>query len=163
VLYASEVLVALGVGVTAALTMLVTPHCIEAKDIGSFNSIPAQSCHFSFPHATAQAYISIAVGTSSMVQARMMGSALGLAVAMSVVNTYVKNTLDFILSPSQIASLLKNLEIVKTLNTQDQERVRIVFGKAFRIENHIVVGVAALQVLAVGLMWRKKQISLHSS
>ena len=98
-----------------------------------------------------------------MVQARMMGSALGLAVAMSVVNTYVKNTLDFILSPSQIASLLKNLEIVKTLNTQDQERVRIVFGKAFRIENHIVVGVAALQVLAVGLMWRKKQISLHSS
>ena len=36
VLYASEVLAALGVGITTALTILVTPHCIDAKDIDKF-------------------------------------------------------------------------------------------------------------------------------
>jgi len=35
-MYVFEILIALGVGVTASVTMLATPHCVESKDLGTW-------------------------------------------------------------------------------------------------------------------------------
>ncbi|TVY43112.1 Efflux pump [Lachnellula subtilissima] len=125
------------VGVTASVTMLATPHCVESKDL--------------------------AVGTSSMVQARMLGSAIGLAIAMTVLNSNLSASLGSALLPSQITSLLQDFDLLNTFNPSLQEQVRSIFGKGFRLENRIIIAIAGVQVLAVGLMWKKKQISLHSN
>ncbi|TVY24313.1 Efflux pump [Lachnellula hyalina] len=136
-MYVFEILIALGVGVTASVTMLATPHCVESKDL--------------------------AVGTSSMVQARMLGSAIGLAIAMSVLNSNLSASLGSALLPSQITSLLQDFDLLNTFNPNLQEKIRSIFGTGFRLENRIIIAIAGVQVLAVGLMWKKQQISLHSN
>jgi len=136
-MYVFEILIALGVGVTASVTMLATPHCVESKDL--------------------------AVGTSSMVQARMLGSAIGLAIAMSVLNSNLSASLGSALLPSQITSLLQDFDLLNTFNPNLQEEIRSIFGTGFRLENRIIIAIAGVQVLAVGLMWKKQQISLHSN
>jgi len=98
-----------------------------------------------------------------MVQARMLGSAIGLAIAMSVLNSNLSASLGSALLPSQITSLLQDFDLLNTFNPSLQEKIRSIFGTGFRLENRIIIAIAGVQVLAVGLMWKKQQISLHSN
>ena len=95
-----------------------------------------------------------------MIQLRMLGAMLGVAVAGSLVNGYLVDHLPSLVSPAQLNILLKDISILSTFPKAQQVIVRQVFGEAYNIIIKIVLGVASVQFCSVALMWRRPQLTL---
>jgi hypothetical protein len=102
-----------------------------------------------------------AVGSSAIIQFRMMGSAIGVAIAGSIVNSYTKSRLSNILSSSQFTLLLRDVSSTSTLLELLQSEVRDTFGESYNTLNEVLLGLAIVQVILVGLLWRRPQLLLH--
>ena len=87
-----------------------------------------------------------------------MGSAIGLAVATSILNTYLRSHLSRFLSAPELSSLLQNTQNVSTLSVEKQELVRMVFGEGYNLQFRIATGVAGAQFFAAGIMWGRRNV-----
>lgn len=85
----------------------------------------------------------------------MLGSALGIAVAGSVINSYLTTHLSTILTPPQLHLLLENISELDELDAGIRDVVRHIFGQAYDLVLKIVVGLAAVQVVCVGVVWKR--------
>lgn len=77
---------------------------------------------------------------------RIMGGALVLSIGTSVFNSVTQARLHDV---SRIHG-----------SSSSSKEVRDILAKGYRLETLVLVGFAAAQVLAVGLMWRKKQVRI---
>ncbi|KAI9640543.1 hypothetical protein NHQ30_010841 [Ciborinia camelliae] len=134
-LYAYEVLAGFGAGSVFSILMLATPKCIDAQDI--------------------------AVGSSTIIQFRMVGSAIGIAIAGSIVNGFVTSRLSHILTSTQLNMLLQDISLISKLPPTVQDMVREIFGDAYNVFAKVILGLAVAQLIIVGLLWRKPQLPLH--
>ncbi|KAI9667987.1 MAG: hypothetical protein M1821_000807 [Bathelium mastoideum] len=130
--YGYQVLLGLGMGANGALLAVMTPFVIEKRDQ------------------------SVAMG--AIVQFRMMGGAVGLAVAMCVFNGYTKSRLSDVLSPAQLSAVLQATQAISTLQPALQTMVKIVFARAFAVQFRIIIGTSAAQFLSIALMWSRKPL-----
>ncbi|KAI9842654.1 MAG: hypothetical protein M1837_007021 [Sclerophora amabilis] len=130
--YGYEVITGLGVGVNISTLILMTPFTIEKRDQ------------------------SVAMG--AVVQFRVMGGAIGLAIVTSVMNSFVKSRLAEILSADQIEAFLQSISMIGTLPPALAEMVRSVLGEGYNLQMKVLIGFAAAQIPAILLMWQKKQI-----
>lgn len=91
---------------------------------------------------------------------RMIGAAFGVAISGSIVNGKAASELVSIISSSEVKLILQDLSKISTLSSTQQLLVREVFGKAYDIFMKVVVGLAAAQLVAVGLIWKRPQLSM---
>ena len=101
-----------------------------------------------------------AVASGSTIQLRMLGAMLGVAVAGSLVNERLADSLQELVSPSQLNILLGDIAVLTTLPPDQQTVIRHIFGGAYSIILKIVVGVASVQLCSVALLWRQPQLKL---
>ena len=94
-------------------------------------------------------------------QLRMMGSTIGLAVATTLVNNNVVLQLSTLLSGPQLAHLLQNSSFISDFPLDMQVAIESAYLQAFSLHFKVLMGLTVVQVLAVFMMWRKPQISLH--
>jgi hypothetical protein len=113
---------------------------------------------FVFPnqHSVSLMLIITAVAMGAIVQFRMMGGAIGLAVATCIFNGYTKSILSSALSPAQLRSVLQTAQAIETLPPALQTIVKNVFARAFAVQFRIIIGTSAAQFLGIALMWQKK-------
>ena len=100
----------------------------------------------------------LAVAMSSMIQFRTMGGAVGLAVATTVMNSYVKSHLETFLSADQIAALLQTTEAFTALSPSLAHTAKSVLAQGYNLQMRIMIGFCAAQVPVGMLLWQKKQI-----
>ncbi|KAL4909665.1 hypothetical protein BDW74DRAFT_173160 [Aspergillus multicolor] len=99
---------------------------------------------------------SIALGTG--LQLRMLGGALGVAVATAILNDHLQSALRHVISGEQLSAVLESPRAIGLLRPEVQVQVRRIFGEAYNLQMKAAGGFSAGQVLAVLLIWRKEQV-----
>lgn len=97
--------------------------------------------------------ISLAVAMGSVVQFRIMGGAVGLAIVTSVLNSYIKSHLSASVTPQQLGSILQSANAINMLDSTMQSTVRAIFGHGYNLQMKVMIGFAAAQIPASLLMW----------
>lgn len=98
----------------------------------------------------------IAVATAAVIQFRLMGGAIGLAIVTTVFNGLVRPKLEHILSFAQLEDLLQSTAVIESFQPELQSRVRNIFAEGFNVQMRIMIGFGAAQIPAALLLWRKK-------
>ncbi|MCJ1380726.1 hypothetical protein MMC17_003834 [Xylographa soralifera] len=127
--YGYEVLAGMGIGLTFGILVLATPFIAEPRDL--------------------------AVATGAIIQFRFLGGAIGLAIASSVLNSYIKSHSENILSPGDLAALLQSTDVLVTFAPDVRASLQDVFAQGYNLQYKIIAGIAAAQFPAAVLMWRK--------
>ncbi|KAF2174701.1 MFS general substrate transporter [Zopfia rhizophila CBS 207.26] len=133
-MYGYEALAGLGIGGTWGLAILYVGHVVEQRDA--------------------------ATGSGALVEFRILGGALGLAIMTATMETYLKKHLGPIVTPEQLNALLKTTSVVNQLPRDLRSAVLKVFADGFTLQMKITTGFSALQFLAVGMIWKNPQVSV---
>ncbi|PQE07460.1 major facilitator superfamily transporter protein [Rutstroemia sp. NJR-2017a BBW] len=100
----------------------------------------------------------VAVGT--VIQFRMLGGALGIAVANTVLNSHVLSRLTPILG-SHVSTLLNEPSSIGLAPPALRDQIRTVFGEAYNLQMRAMIGFSAAQIISIMLVWKKKQIKIE--
>lgn len=84
-----------------------------------------------------------------------MGGVLGLAIVTCVFNSFVESRLGTRLSGEQLNAILRSAQTIATLDPRIRDTVRHVFAEGYDLQMRVVVGFAAAQFGASGLMMDK--------
>ncbi|KAL4798965.1 major facilitator superfamily domain-containing protein [Aspergillus venezuelensis] len=126
------VLAGLGVGMAVTAVYIMVPLVVDEED---------------------QA---IALGTG--LQLRMLGGALGVAIATAILNSRLKSDLGSLLSQSELDEVLDSAQAINSLRPSVQDTVRKVFAGAYNQQMKAAGGFSVAQLLVVGLIWKRKQV-----
>lgn len=99
--------------------------------------------------------IGTAVATAAVIQFRLMGGAVGLAIVTTVFNGVVRPKLEHILSLAQLRALLQSTAVIQSFQPELQSGVRSIFAEGFNLQMRIMIGFGAAQIPAALLTWRK--------
>ena len=75
-------------------------------------------------------------------------------------NGHLTSGLRSSIGAERLSEVLQSITAVKTFPPQVERQVLEVFASGYNLQMKIMTGFAGLQVVAVGLLWRKKQISV---
>lgn len=95
-----------------------------------------------------------------MVQTRVMGGALGLAIVTTARNSVVKLKLLHTLTAAQTDSIFQTTAVIETFPVAIQDLIRNVFADAFDLQMFIILGFAVAQIPATLLMWEREPIRI---
>ena len=135
VLYGWEVLSGFGIGMVWGMLLVIPPHVVEHRDL--------------------------ALSSGALLQFRVFGGALGLALASALMNSYLTSHLSHSIGEVYLAALLQSTEAIKGFPVEVQRLVLERFAEGYGLQMKILAGFAGLQVACVGLLWRGQgQISV---
>lgn len=92
----------------------------------------------------------------AITQFRIMGGAIGLAIATNVLDSSIKRHLLTVVSSQQLDGILQSPQSISTLDRGLQSTVRMIFGNGYNVQMKIMIGFGAAQVLASLLIWGKQ-------
>lgn len=93
-----------------------------------------------------------------MVQVRMLGGAIGLAIASTLFNGHVWSNLAKFLSPEQITTIREASSSISKMSPEIRVRVQSIFSEAFRVEFIFTTAVIGLSLFTALMVWRKQQL-----
>ena len=97
----------------------------------------------------------------AVVQFRVMGGAVGLAIVTCVMNSWTESALSPLLASDQLAAILQTTAAINALQPADlQTAVRTLLGNGYIIQMRIMIGFAVAQFPATLLVWQTKQIRI---
>ncbi|PSN70502.1 hypothetical protein BS50DRAFT_599082 [Corynespora cassiicola Philippines] len=102
-----------------------------------------------------------ATSTSAVVQLRMLGRALDLALVTANMKSRLKYALEQFLSHHQVRKVFKAAETIPHLPEPVKTLVREAFLRDYNTQLHILVGLAAAQIPATFLIWEKEPVKIH--
>ena len=130
VIYGWEILSGFGIGMVWGMLLVIPPHVVERRDL--------------------------AISSGALLQFRVFGGALGLALASAVMNSYLASHLSHSIGSEYLAAVLESTEAIKSFPIDMQQLVLERFAEGYNVQMKILAGCAGLQVLCVGLLWRGK-------
>ena len=130
VIYGWEILSGFGIGMVWGMLLVIPPHVVERRDL--------------------------AISSGALLQFRVFGGALGLALASAVMNSYLASHLSHSIGSEYLAAVLESTEAIKSFPIDMQQLVLERFAEGYNVQMKILAGFAGLQVLCVGLLWRGK-------
>ncbi|KAF2465948.1 MFS multidrug transporter-like protein [Lindgomyces ingoldianus] len=130
--YGYQVLAGMGVGANISLGTLMTPFSVEKQDT--------------------------AVALGALPQFRIIGGAIGVAIATSVMNSRLNSSLGHLFSPAQIKAVLDSPQALRNAPPEVQDFMTTTLAISHRSVMRILCGFSAGQVLASLITWKKPQI-----
>ncbi|PVH92041.1 MFS multidrug transporter-like protein [Periconia macrospinosa] len=130
--YAYQVLAGMGVGANIGLGTLMTPFAVEKRDK--------------------------AVALGALPQFRIVGGVVGVAIATTVMTNHVNTSLQHILTPSQIVSVLRSPQSIQSSSAEVRGPVVFAMASGFRSIMFILCGLSVGQFFASTLIWKRTQI-----
>ncbi|KAM4057535.1 hypothetical protein HRG_010739 [Hirsutella rhossiliensis] len=131
--YGYQVIAPLGVGVTFGILMLGVLFTVEKRDL--------------------------ATATGAMIQIRVLGGAIGLAIGSNILNVYACSHLAPFLAPEKIRSIRRTSSSMSHLPADLQVVwARQVFAQGSRLQMVLGSVVTGVSLLATLLVWRRKQL-----
>ena len=101
-----------------------------------------------------------AISSGALLQFRVFGGTLGLAIASSVMNSHLTSNLSTSIGAQRLSELLQSITAIKGFPGNTQEQVLEAFASGYVLQLKIIAGFAFVQVFVVGLLLRKQQISV---
>lgn len=133
-LYLYEILAGMGIGIIWGLLLTIPPSIVEERDKD--------------------------IAGGAIFQTRVFGGAIGLSIASSVLNNYLKTHLGD--TAGSLDTLLADPTVtLAKLPQSDRDRVRMAFAEGYSVDAKIMAGFSAAQVLSLALLWRRPQIALE--
>lgn len=112
------------------MLLVIPPHVVEPRDL--------------------------AISSGALLQFRVFGGALGLALASAVMNSYLTEHLSHSIGAEYLAAVLQSTEAIKGFPVDVQRLVLEKFAEGYDLQMKVLAAFAGLQVLCVGLLWRGK-------
>ena len=75
-------------------------------------------------------------------------------------NSHLTSRLSSSIGPERLSEVLQSITATNTFPPLVQEQVLKAFASGYNLQMKIITGFAGLQVLVVGLLWRRNQISI---
>ncbi|KAF2791121.1 MFS general substrate transporter [Melanomma pulvis-pyrius CBS 109.77] len=132
--YGFQILAAVGVGIFNVMVILLPPHIVERQ------------------------YLSVANG--AIIQMRILGGALALAITESAASPSLRHNLLKELSSQEAAAFLYRTETIYLLSPAKQAAIREINGKYFNLQMKVLIGFAVASVFFTVLQWQKKPVYL---
>jgi len=132
--YGFEFLAGFGLGGTFSIPMLIIPYLVEPRDLAT-----ASGAYYEF---------------------RILGGAIGLAIATAVFNNHVRQNLSTILSPDLLQPLLRSTFTLDGFPIELKAQVATVLAKSYNLQMKVITGFTVAQTFALGLMWKRSQITI---
>jgi hypothetical protein len=104
--------------------------------------------------------ISPATSTAAVVQIRMLGGALILALITAVMNGDLKNTLLGVLNQEEMLRVLRATEAIQMLPDPTRTAVKETFLKGYNMQLRILVGFAGAGIPFTLLMWQAEPVRI---
>ncbi|KAF7949128.1 hypothetical protein EAE96_008297 [Botrytis aclada] len=133
-LYGFEFLAGFGLGGTFSIPMLIIPWVVEARDLST-----ASGAYYEF---------------------RIMGGAIGLAIATSIFNNYIRNHLRDVLPPDTLELLLQSTFIIDGFPPELKAHIARVLAEGYNLQMKVTTGFAVAQTFTLALLWKRKQITV---
>ncbi|KAJ5082628.1 hypothetical protein N7532_011671 [Penicillium argentinense] len=121
-----EAIAGAGLGITMGILVLAPPYIVEDRDL--------------------------TIATGFVVQVRLLGGAIGLAIASNILNGRLAHHLRGILTPHELHLFLENVESIKAVSSHLQDEVKDVFAASYSTQLRVMIGFAAAQLPAVLLL-----------
>ncbi|KAG9199367.1 hypothetical protein G6514_008526 [Epicoccum nigrum] len=131
-LYGYAAIAGIGIGGTWSIAILYIGFVVDDRDIGT--------------------------ASGALVEFRILGGALGLAIASATMENYLRQELPALVAPEQLQLILKNTAVIKTLPPNVRNAILEVFADGYTLQMKVTAGISALQVLAVGMIWKNPQV-----
>ncbi|KAF2706371.1 MFS general substrate transporter [Pleomassaria siparia CBS 279.74] len=131
-MYGYAAIAGLGIGGTWSIAILYIAFVVEERDIGT--------------------------GSGALVEFRILGGALGLAITAAIMENYLWRHLPSIVTPEQLRILLRNTAFINTLPLDVRSAVLKVFADGYTLQVKIAAGISALQLLTIGMIWKSPQV-----
>lgn len=128
VIYGWEILSGFGIGTVWGMLLVIPPHVIEHRDL--------------------------AISSGAVLQFRVFGGALGLALASAVMNSYLTSHLSQSIGPEHLGAVLQSTDAITGFPMDLQKLILERFAEGYDLQMKILTGFGGLQVLCVGLLWR---------
>ncbi|KAF2690332.1 putative multidrug resistance protein fnx1 [Lentithecium fluviatile CBS 122367] len=132
--YGLQFLTGIGCGNSFGVTALMTNAIVEKRDL--------------------------ATSTAAIVQMRMLGGALVLALVTAVMNSNLKDTLVEVLSGEQLGQVFRTTEAIAGLVEPVKTAVQETFLKGYNMQLRILLGFAAAQLPFTLLMWEREPVKI---
>lgn len=97
-----------------------------------------------------------AVGMAAANQFRVMGSAMGLAIAMSVFNGYITPRLADLGIKDPVAAI--NTASSDAISSTLENEVRLILSEGYNHQMLVLCGISAAQIPIASMLWKRKQI-----
>ncbi|PVI01633.1 MFS general substrate transporter [Periconia macrospinosa] len=133
-IYGYQVLGGFGIGCVMGILLQIPPQVVQKRDI--------------------------AISSGALLQFRVFGGALGLSITTSAMNNYLSSHMPAAVGGTSASALLQSVEVIREYPHEVQAQILKAFAEGYNLQMKIMVGFAALQVLVVGMLWRKNQIRL---
>jgi hypothetical protein len=104
----------------------------------------------------------LAVANGAINQFRILGGSVGLSIVVCASSSRLRRDLLSVLTPSEVAMVLNRTDEIQYLPEDTQRQVRIFFGQSYQLQMLIVVGIAAANIPATFLLWKKNQVRLSA-
>ena len=155
-IYGYEVLAGLGIGTIIGLTLVLPPLVTNSSDFGM---LPPTSMTkvllLSLNH--------LAMLAGAVLQFRIFGGAIGLAVALTVGNNYFNSHVRDIVTDEQRGNLLKSVEFISQIPPETRARVLKILVDSYNLRMKSLIAFSAAQFVAVALLWKKQQIIIKKN
>lgn len=145
--YGFEVMVGFGVGLNLTVLLLVTPAKATKRDLGKSSMV--------FILVNVHHLTKTAVAMASITECRVLGGAIGVAIASNLLNNHVRSRLSSSLTPNELSSLLQSAASIPSLSPDVQKMVREVFAEGYNIQLAASLGFSAAQLIPTMMMWER--------
>ncbi|KAJ5716723.1 MFS general substrate transporter [Penicillium malachiteum] len=154
--YGYEILAGFGCGINIPLLTLMTPFATEKRDHGKFDGFRLVHERQTLNHISGAAMGAIA-------QFRIMGGAIGLAIATAIQHSYLRSHLSDCLTSGVIETILQSTSAIATLPTDSQTLVRATYAASYNMQMKFLAGMAGAQVITGITMWKRDPIIAPSA
>jgi hypothetical protein len=105
-------------------------------------------------------FLVLTLCAGAVLQFRVFGGVLGLAVASAVWNNCTAKQLQHLLPQDQLSLVLKSNEAISLLPELVRKRIVEILINSYDQRMKALIGFTAAQFIAVGMLWKTPQISL---
>ena len=89
----------------------------------------------------------------AVVQFRIMGGAVGLAIVTTTLNSYMSSHLSVLIPMQQLQAVLRSVDAINKLSPTLQSHIRAALGYCYNLQMRVMIGFGAAQIPASLLFW----------